>query len=417
MKKTSQHSLEVRKRALRMAAESRNDHPSVWTAVLSKIVFQAKRWALLLEQPSIASNRPSKRTPAVDIRPWAHSQQKVLPSALYPLFTQKGILTGRITLNIASGSFGELGRTLAKQFRMPTDSGEYSFELLVHPVAGHLYWVRWFDGIPSESAFASSQDDMACWNETNGPFAMRVQLSLQNGHFSLIGREKTSRKTKHILSAPVCYQTHIQANGGKFQLHASFSLPELGEILSYKAELRLRSALYHELHDWLRAWERRRPWECPMSDEEKADSMQAFTLALGAPAADELACIMAEFTCSRHWLTDTLEEFLRAYVNNFPQAAALALSIHCLRPPLIACIHLLGECRCAEAGESLLTLLQQPELERDVLVAMADAIAYTAGEGARAGLLQIQGMSQDPEVLHEVALMLDWLNRSAKPTD
>jgi hypothetical protein len=157
---------------------------------------------------------------------------------LQKLHKSGGVLSGTVNVKLATGIAGYFGKHLAKKFGIPFHSREQSFSVAItHHVDG-LHWDRCFDSSQMRSVFLPVGNmTNGYWLETTGDFKLYLTVDIKDGGWFW---RCVSIKFKNI-TVPLCLLPRVNAykkiEGEKYRFYVGFSLPILGEVLSYSGLL------------------------------------------------------------------------------------------------------------------------------------------------------------------------------------
>ena len=156
-----------------------------------------------------------------------------------------GRLHGSVTLRFGRGLAGALGRWLARNVGIPDVAGEHRLDVEVSHGASAMSWNRCFDGthrVHSKFRPEGHWPD-GRWLETSGSaeFAMTVDVIDGGWHWRVVGMRLRGVRLPLWLLPRSAAGKRVEA--GKYRFVVGFSLPILGEVLSYSGLLDLDTAL------------------------------------------------------------------------------------------------------------------------------------------------------------------------------
>jgi Domain of unknown function (DUF4166) len=164
-------------------------------------------------------------------------------SNLHPLLQELhkhgGKLNGRVRIEIPDGLRGVIGKRLAKKLGVPTEGAEHKLEVMISHENGGLQWNRCFDNATyMRSTFTpvgTIKDGY--WLEDTGPLAMRLTVDTRDGgwHWRCL--------SMRFLGVPLPLwlfpnsKAYKLIEDNKYRFYVGFSLPLLGNVLSYSGVL------------------------------------------------------------------------------------------------------------------------------------------------------------------------------------
>ena len=161
---------------------------------------------------------------------------------LHPLLRQLhligGELAGPVNIAYGKGLAGFIGRRLAKKMNIP-EAGQHTLVVRISHQPDGLHWDRCFDGlVDMRSVFTPvGKIGAGYWMENSGPLKMRLTVDITDGGWYW---RCLSFRFQGI-PFPVWLFPHSKAyktvEDGRYRFYVGFSLPVLGELLSYSGLL------------------------------------------------------------------------------------------------------------------------------------------------------------------------------------
>lgn len=178
---------------------------------------------------------------------WFGEKFVELHPRLQELHKSGGVLSGKVNVKIATGIAGYFGKQLAKKFGIPFHSHEQSFSVAITHHLDGLHWDRCFNEDPMCSIFVPiGTIKNGYWLETTGVFKLHLTVDIKDGGWYW---RCVSIKFKNI-TIPLCLLPRVNAykkiEHEKYRFYVGFSLPMLGEILSYSGLLNLVVSLAND---------------------------------------------------------------------------------------------------------------------------------------------------------------------------
>lgn len=158
---------------------------------------------------------------------------------LQALHLHGGRLTGSVEVKIPSGLSGFMGRRLALKLGVPQQAGAHALAVNISHCDGVLLWSRCFDStVHMVSSFqpVGHRGD-GYWLEATGAAKMALTVDIVDGgwHWRCLSiRWLSIPLPVWLFPKSVAYKTIVD---GKYQFFVGFSLPCLGEVLSYGGTL------------------------------------------------------------------------------------------------------------------------------------------------------------------------------------
>ncbi len=158
---------------------------------------------------------------------------------LQSLHRHGGDLSGTVDLVFGKGLAGIIGRRLAKKLGMPTQAGVHALRVSIRHRENSLWWSRCFNGQQTMLSIfePTGRHPDGNWTEKTGPVNLKLAVDIidQGWYWRL-------RKVYLFgLRVPLIFFPHSLAYkkiiDGNYQFHVGFSMPLVGQLLSYEGRL------------------------------------------------------------------------------------------------------------------------------------------------------------------------------------
>jgi hypothetical protein len=170
---------------------------------------------------------------------WFGSAFGLLHPLLQALHRDGGRLTGSANLQFGKGITGMLGRHLARKLGIPDVAGSHRLDVDIRHDATALYWNRQFDhahAVRSVFRPVGHWPD-GHWVENTGPLELGLRVEIEQGGWYW--------RAVHVRVRGVCVPLWLMPRStafkrieeGRYRFHVAFSMPILGEVLSYSGLL------------------------------------------------------------------------------------------------------------------------------------------------------------------------------------
>ncbi|MBU1285087.1 MAG: DUF4166 domain-containing protein [Gammaproteobacteria bacterium] len=162
---------------------------------------------------------------------------------LQQLHQQGGKLQGQVDLKFGRGLAGLIGARLAKQLGIPTQQARVDFQVDIHDSDNTLHWNRCFaDSAMLFSRFQPSGSwPNGHWLESTGALKLALAVDVHQGGWYW----RPLKAWLHGVRLPLWLLPRTEAykriEEGRYQFYVGFSLPLLGNLLSYSGALTLGS--------------------------------------------------------------------------------------------------------------------------------------------------------------------------------
>jgi hypothetical protein len=170
---------------------------------------------------------------------WFGEAFKNLHPMLQALHTHGGKLNGTVHIEIPSGVGGMIGKRLAKKLGVPTEGATHNLEVTISHENGSLQWNRCFDNATYMRSTFKPVATIAngYWLENTGPLAMLLTVDTRDGgwHWRCLSM-RFLRVPLPLWLFPNSKAYKI-IEGDKYRFYVGFSLPVLGNVLSYSGLL------------------------------------------------------------------------------------------------------------------------------------------------------------------------------------
>lgn len=157
---------------------------------------------------------------------------------LHPLLQQihktGGTLSGTVTVNIASGLAGFLGRRIAKGFSIPINSSDHFFTVAITHQSDAMHWNRMFNSSQMYSVFlpVGNKAD-GYWLESTGSVHLYLTVDIKDKGWYW----RCLKARFKYFTVPLFFLPRINAykkiENEKYRFYVGFSLLFFGEVLSY----------------------------------------------------------------------------------------------------------------------------------------------------------------------------------------
>lgn len=170
---------------------------------------------------------------------WFGSRFSELHPLLRQLHRSGGTLRGEIDVRYGTGIAGLIGIRLAARLGVPT-AGTYEFRVDISYHIEGLHWDRYFGGEGEmKSLFRPiGSIETGYWLEKTGPLDLHLTVDIRDGgwywrclRFRLFGIPMPA----WLFPKSTAYK---KIENGHYRFYVGFSLPILGELLSYSGLLR-----------------------------------------------------------------------------------------------------------------------------------------------------------------------------------
>lgn len=170
---------------------------------------------------------------------WFGSHFSDLHPLLQDLHRRGGQLQGEVAIKLGDGVAGWLGRRLAGKLGIPVDAAPCGFTVNIRHAADGLHWDRHFAG---GSCLHSRFVPVGVWPngywvEHSGALHMRLTVDIVDGgwYWRLLG-VKLGHLPLPMWLFPKT-RAYKRIEDGKYRFCVAFTLPLLGEVLSYQGLL------------------------------------------------------------------------------------------------------------------------------------------------------------------------------------
>lgn len=162
-----------------------------------------------------------------------------LHPGLQSLHRHGGVLKGKIQLNFGKGLAGVLGKRIARKLGVPLQPGEHELRVEIRHVDKELNWSRCFDGEHVvQSIFTPVGNyQQGYWLEKTGPVSLKLTVDVIDGawHWRVIAASFFGLPLPLFLFPDSV--AHKKVIDGRYQFHVGFSMPWIGNLLSYEGRL------------------------------------------------------------------------------------------------------------------------------------------------------------------------------------
>lgn len=169
-----------------------------------------------------------------------------LDPQLQALHRHGGQLSGTVDIRIARGVAGVVGRRLAGKLGLPSRPGPTPLAVIIAHDGRALHWERTFhEGHRMVSVFVPhGRYPEGCWHETTGALKLELELGvdIREGGWFWVQRKVRFMGLPLPLRLFPASRAYKRVVDGKYEFSVSFTLPVLGELLSYGGLLDLRPA-------------------------------------------------------------------------------------------------------------------------------------------------------------------------------
>lgn len=169
---------------------------------------------------------------------WFAAGFSQLDPLLQDLHRHGGSLEGPVTIHLASGLAGWLGKRLAARIGVPLQQTTPRLQVSIYSEHGVLHWNRSFGGAPMNSQFVPVGTwPNGYWLESTGALRLALQVNVREGGWywqPIRAWVRGVRVPLMLLPRTTAYKRIEQ---GRYQFYVGFSLPLLGTLLSYSGTL------------------------------------------------------------------------------------------------------------------------------------------------------------------------------------
>jgi len=172
-------------------------------------------------------------------RKWFEDSFDELSPLLQKLHVHGGQLTGPVFINIPTGATGFIGQKIAKKLGIPINKGSHSLQVEIKHSNDGLHWNRCFDGINKmESVFKPiGKKSNGYWIETTGTTRLKLTVDIKDGGWYWRVLEAKVRGIKIPLWLFPKTNAYKIIEDDSYRFYVGFSVPLLGEVLSYSGLL------------------------------------------------------------------------------------------------------------------------------------------------------------------------------------
>jgi hypothetical protein len=172
------------------------------------------------------------------VEDWFKDRYGVLHPMLQRLHRTGGVLRGDVDIVLGSGLAGFLGRRLAAKLGVPK-AGRHELAVQISHHPDGLHWDRCFDNtLWMRSVFTPvGTIDGGYWVEQTGPLKMRLTVDIKDGGWSwrcLGVRFFGLPLPPWVFPKSRAWKT---VEDGRYRFHVGFSVPVVGDLLSYSGLL------------------------------------------------------------------------------------------------------------------------------------------------------------------------------------
>ena len=159
---------------------------------------------------------------------------------LQALHRDGGRLVGPVLLEYGSGAAHAIGRRLARKLGLP-GPGYHELEVEIRHDAQTLWWTRRFDGA---QVLRSSFRPQGCWPEGHwiertGAMEFKLSVDIIDGGWHWRPQRMRLRGLPLPLRLVPRATAYKRIENERYRFHVAFSLPVIGEVLSYSGLLEL----------------------------------------------------------------------------------------------------------------------------------------------------------------------------------
>ena len=172
---------------------------------------------------------------------WFGDAFALLHPSLQALHRHGGKLTGSANLQFGKGMGGMLGRHLARKLGIPDVAGLHRLDVDIRHDANALYWNRQFDrahDVRSVFVPVGHWPD-GHWVEKTGMLELGLSVGIEQGGWQW----RPVHARMHGVRVPLWLMPRSNAykriEEGRYRFHVAFSLPILGDVLTYGGLLEL----------------------------------------------------------------------------------------------------------------------------------------------------------------------------------
>ena len=170
---------------------------------------------------------------------WFEENYYELSPLLQDLHNDGGQLTGPVFINIPTGVAGLIGKKLARKLGIPINNGDHTLQVEIKHSNDGLHWNRCFDGMKKmESVFKPIGNKASgYWIETTGTVQLKLTVDIEDGGWYWRVLSAKVRGIKIPLWLFPKTNAYKVIEGDSYHFYVGFSVPLLGEVLSYSGLL------------------------------------------------------------------------------------------------------------------------------------------------------------------------------------
>jgi hypothetical protein len=191
-----------------------------------------------------ASSSHSEPPHSTLVSDWFGADFSSLHPLLQHLHRYGGQLAGEIKIRIPSGFAGYIGRRLAKKLDIPATGEDHALRVQISHTDDGLHWDRRFDNQTSMLSILRpiGTRPTGYWIESTGPLQLFVAVDIIDGgwHWRCIKIQAFGIRLPLFLFP--ASQAFKKIENDKYRFFVGFSLPVLGQILSYGGLLHLQAS-------------------------------------------------------------------------------------------------------------------------------------------------------------------------------
>lgn len=191
-----------------------------------------------------AAALPSERSHSTQVRDWFGDDFAKLHPLLQHIHLHGGQLAGAIEIDIPGGLAGYVGRRLAQKLGVPSTGQHHSLRVHISHQEDGLHWGRCFDDQHYMLSILRpiGTRPNGYWIESTGPLKLFVTVDIVDGewHWRCIKIQAFGVRLPLFLFPASKAFKRIENN--QYRFFVGFSLPMLGQILSYGGLLHLQAS-------------------------------------------------------------------------------------------------------------------------------------------------------------------------------
>ncbi len=170
---------------------------------------------------------------------WFGDAFSELDPLLQKLHLQGGKLSGTVKLNYPAGLSGLIGKRIGSKIGLPKQAGYIELDVEITHKPNQLIWSRTFNKSHKMISIFEPHGSYpeGYWSETTGKLSLELGVEIKNHGWHWVQRKVKFLEIPLPLFLFPSSHAYKTINNGKYEFSVVFSLPILGELLSYKGEL------------------------------------------------------------------------------------------------------------------------------------------------------------------------------------